>query len=237
MHATPTAPEQEAAMRRYYRLHAAIYDATRWTFLFGRNRLLHLLPQDNVQTIVEVGCGTGRNLKRLARLQPYWQLVGIDVSPEMLERASKRLASFSRRFTLFEKPYGSAGFRMNEPADIVLFSYALTMFNPGWEAAIEQAMHDLKPGGRIAVVDFHDTPFGWFRRWMGYNHVRMDRHLLPLLEKRFVPTTRIVEHGWFGLWRYFIFIGEKATQNDSTFQPKTLQPETFQPETLQPETF
>ncbi len=210
MHAISPAAEQETAMRRYYRFHAVIYDATRWTFLFGRNRILRLLPdRREPTTLAEVGCGTGRNLRRLAGWHSGWQLIGIDVSPEMLHRAGKRLASFSRRLRLFEKPYGTGHFHLPEPADIVLFSYALTMFNPGWEAAIEQAGQDLKPGGCIAVVDFHDTPFAWFRRWMGYNHVRMERHLLPVLEERFETKTRIVRRAWGGLWRYFIFIGEK----------------------------
>ncbi|MEQ1744224.1 MAG: class I SAM-dependent methyltransferase [Saprospiraceae bacterium] len=211
---TTSIAEQETAMRQYYRLHAAIYDATRWTFLFGRNRILHLLPHNDELAIAEVGCGTGKNLRRLAGMRPRWHLIGIDVSPEMLGRASKRLSSFSRRLQLFEKPYGTGSFHLTEPVDIILFSYALTMFNPGWESAIEQAWHDLKPGGRIAVVDFHDTPFAWFRRWMGYNHVQMDHHLLPVLVKRFVPTTRIVRTGWFGLWRYFILIGEKNSVPD-----------------------
>jgi hypothetical protein len=37
-------PAQEEKMRRYYRLHAAFYDATRWTFLLGRIHLLRNLP-------------------------------------------------------------------------------------------------------------------------------------------------------------------------------------------------
>jgi len=209
MHAISPAANQQSAMRRYYRFHAFIYDATRWTFLFGRNHILHLLPKGKGLTLAEVGCGTGRNLRRLATMHPDWDLIGIDVSPEMLHRAGKHLASFSRRLRLFEKPYGTGQFHLSEPTDVVLFSYALTMFNPGWEAAIEQARQDLKPGGHIAVVDFHDTPFGWFRRWMGYNHVRMEQHLLPALEERFETKTRIVYRAWGGLWRYFIFIGEK----------------------------
>ncbi|MBL7797289.1 MAG: class I SAM-dependent methyltransferase [Saprospiraceae bacterium] len=209
MHVIAPVADQQTAMRRYYRFHAAIYDATRWTFLFGRNLILRLLSNHPELTLAEVGCGTGRNLRRLAATRPDWLLLGIDVSPEMLRRAGKRLASFSRRLRLFEKPYGAGQFHLPEPTDLVLFSYALTMFNPGWEAAIEQARQDLKPGGRIAVVDFHDTPFAWFRRWMGYNHVRMEQHLLPVLEEHFETKTRIVRKAWGGLWRYFIFIGEK----------------------------
>ncbi|MBK9335861.1 MAG: class I SAM-dependent methyltransferase [Lewinellaceae bacterium] len=205
-----SAPAQARTMQQYYRLHAAIYDATRWTFLHGRRRVLEFLPKNKNQTLVEVGCGTGHNLRQLARLHPDWSLIGIDVSAEMLAKASRATASCSRRVQLFEKPYATADFRLQESVDIILFSYALTMFNPGWEAAIGQAYQDLKPGGHIAVVDFHDTPHSWFRRWMGYNHVRMDAHLLPLLEKHFTPETSMVQTAWGGLWRYCIFVGKKV---------------------------
>lgn len=197
-------------MRRYYRFHAAIYDWTRWAFLFGRGTLLQRLPDVEQQVLLEVGCGTGHNLRQLARQRPAWRLLGVDVSADMLARASKATLSYSRRVQLFEKTYGTGDFRPEEPVDLVLFSYALTMFNPGWEAALDQAFQDLKPGGRIAVVDFHDSPSAGFRWWMGKNHVRMDGHLLPALEARFQPEIKAVYPAWGGWWRYFMFIGRKG---------------------------
>lgn len=205
-----TISAQPLAMRQYYRLHAAIYDATRWTFLHGRHRLLRLLPQYPQTLLAEVGCGTGHNLRLLARQHPDWRLIGIDVSPDMLNKAYKATASHSRRVQLFEKPYGTGQFQLPDPVDIVLCSYALTMFNPGYTEAIRQALDDLKPGGHIAVVDFHDTTHDWFRRWMGFNHVRMDGHLLPLLEQHFEPVHTAVRPAWGGLWRYLLFVGKKV---------------------------
>lgn len=211
MYTTSSAPAQARAMQQYYRLHATIYDATRWTFLHGRRQILDLLPKNKTQTLLEVGCGTGHNFRLLAHQKPDWKLIGVDVSPEMLAKASKATASFSRRVQLFEQPYGVGAFQLEEPVDIVLFSYALTMFNPGWETAIEQAYQDLKPGGIIAVVDFHDTPHTWFQRWMHVNHVRMDAHLLPFLEKHFIPEVNLVQTAWGNLWQYCIFIGRKPS--------------------------
>jgi len=196
-------------LQRYYRRHAHVYDATRWSFLFGRKRLLRLLPQQPGLYAAEVGCGTGYNLKRLARSYPDWRLVGIDMSRHMLDRAFKGLKPYIRRVFLLQKVYGKGQFRLKEPVDIVLFSYSLSMFNPGCEGAIEQAYDDLKPGGHIAVVDFHDTASHWFRRWMGLHHVRMEGHLLPLLEERFEIKTLEVRRAYGGLWRYFLFVGQK----------------------------
>lgn len=196
-------------MRRYYHRNAGIYDATRWAFLYGRRQILWQLPQEEPQVLAEIGCGTGWNLRRLARLQPGWQLIGVDVSPDMLARAERATAPYSEHVRFFEQAYGTPAWRLPEPVDLMLFSYSLTMFNPGWEAAIEQARADLKPGGSIAVVDFHDTPFRWFRYWMDRHRVRMDCHLLPFLEKRFTPVVRQVNTGWGGLWQYFLFVGKK----------------------------
>ena len=206
-----SAPEQTQTMQHYYRWHAAVYDATRWAFLFGRKAILRHLPQDRQQVLMEIGCGTGYNLRRLAGQRPDWRLMGVDVSPDMLAKASRATQAYSRRIQLFEKAYGDGQFRAPEPPDIVLFSYSLTMFNPGWEAAIEQARADLKPGGRVALVDFHDTDSAGFRWWMARNHVRMDGHLLPALEARFETEFRALQPAWGGLWRYVLYVGRKKT--------------------------
>lgn len=209
MNANPTT--QSEAMRGYYRRHAAIYNATRWAFLFGRNDILSHLPlRDAIpQLLLEVGCGTGRNLRRLAERHPSLRLAGVDVSPEMLARTAKALSPYSRRVQLFEQAYGTAPLQLSQTPDFVLFSYALTMFNPGWEAAVERALQDLPMGGRMAVVDFHNTPSRAFRWWMGQNHVRMEGHLLPFLQSKFRTEFLSVRPAWLGLWQYFLFVGQK----------------------------
>ena len=203
---------QQEAMRGYYRWHAAIYDATRWSFLFGRKAILKHLPiADNLpQTLLEVGCGTGHNLRFLAKNHPRLRLIGVDVSPDMLAQTTKVMSRYSQRLQLIEQPYGTDFPRLTQVPDFVLFSYALTMFNPGWEEAIERAWQDLPEGGRVAVVDFHDTPVGMFRWWMGKNHVRMERHLLPFLQSKFKTEFLETRLAWLGAWRYFLFVGQKA---------------------------
>ena len=47
-----------------------IYDATRKYFLFGRDRLIAALDVPVNGTVLEVGCGTGRNLIQVARRYP-----------------------------------------------------------------------------------------------------------------------------------------------------------------------
>jgi S-adenosylmethionine-diacylgycerolhomoserine-N-methlytransferase len=202
--------ENAASLSSYYRIHARIYDLTRWSFLFGRKRLVSLLPVNSgsskTQTVLEVGCGTGYNLLHIARQYPQIWLVGIDLSADMLAVAQRQLTPFANRVTLLHQPFDA---RTDVQPDVVVAAYALTMFNPGWEAAIEDAYALLPTGGYFCLVDFHQSRFGWFERWMGMNHVRMDGHLLPVLKNRFHTIESDVVKAYGGLWEYVLFVGQK----------------------------
>ena len=203
-------PDCTATLSRYYRGHARLYDATRWSFLFGRAaliRALALLPTPP-RNMLEIGCGTGSNLVRLVRQFPEAAVTGLDLSADMLARARRKLERDQLLATLLQQRYDRP--LCPEPVfDLIVFSYCLTMSNPGWERAIDAALRDLRPGGRLAVVDFHDTPFAGFRRWMGVHHVRMDGHLLPSLNARCLPVAQTLGNAYGGGWRYFRFIGQK----------------------------
>lgn len=193
----------------YYQVHAKIYNATRWSFLFGRDILIRSLKERCRATkILEVGCGTGYNLKALAQAFPEAEVTGIDLSPDMLRVAEQNLAGYHERIHLRQGIYGPE--RGDRPRyDLIVFSYALTMFNPGWEEAIAAAQRDLFLDGTIAVVDFHLTTIPPFARWMATNHVRMNGHLLPELRSRFTPVASEVAPAYGGLWHYFFFLGKK----------------------------
>jgi len=58
-----------AALEKYYKTHSKIYDVTRWSFLFGRNALIKAIARYcRPEWILEIGCGTGKNLAALSRL-------------------------------------------------------------------------------------------------------------------------------------------------------------------------
>ena len=196
------------ALERYYQFHSRIYDATRWSFLFGREEILRRLAViTKPNRILEVGCGTGRNLPGLRRRFPAAQLTGVDLSEQMLALAAQKLRD--DKVTLLRRSYSAPVHAHGSGFDLVLFSYALSMFNPGWEQAIDAAWDDLEEGGLIAVVDFSHTSFTWFRRWMGVNHVRMEGHLWPYLAKKFTPLLDEQFSAYGGVWSYGIFIGRK----------------------------
>jgi S-adenosylmethionine-diacylgycerolhomoserine-N-methlytransferase len=198
-----------AALRQYYKHHAKIYDATRWSFLFGRRALLRSICRDcSPRRILEVGCGTGRNLAALSRLFPNARLTGVDLSEAMLRVARKHFSRDNGRVRLLQTTY-DLPVAPEHPFDLVVFSYTLSMINPGWSHAIRCAAADLAPNGTVAALDFHDSPLRPFKSWMQMNHVRMDSHLLPELSLSFRPDRFEIRSAYAGIWRYFLYIGRK----------------------------
>ncbi|HAS50728.1 MAG TPA: class I SAM-dependent methyltransferase [Gammaproteobacteria bacterium] len=205
--------DNAAALTRYYRWHARLYDATRWSFLFGRTALIRATAQwsEPPRSILDIGCGTGDNLLRLARQFPDAAVTGLDLSADMLARARRKLDRRQIRATLLHQRYERP--LSGEPIfDLIVFSYCLSMINPGWRQALEAALQDLRPGGRLAVVDFDETRFPAFQRWMAINHVRMDGHLRPWLNAHCQPLLHQPGSAYGGLWRYFQFIGQKRDE-------------------------
>lgn len=196
-------------LERYYRFQSKIYDATRWIFLFGREEILRKIVtrRPGASEIVEIGCGTGHNLVRLAGLFPGARITGIDLSPEMLGVAHRRTARFGERISLLRHTQNGP---LTTTADVILFSYSLSMMNPGWHDVLVSSVESLGPGGIVAAVDFHDTPVPPFKEHMANHHVRMGGHLLTALSTMLVPEFSGVQKAYGGLWSYFSFVGGKS---------------------------
>lgn len=204
-----TASKHGHEVEHYYQLHAPIYDLTRWSFLFGRESLLDIIPDLPSQpTILEIGCGTGKNIQRMEYHFPDAKIIGLDLSPEMLDKADQRLQR-SKQVELKLERYNADSFDYNS-FDLILLSYSLTMFGDQTDMIFNPILEDLKPNGYIAVVDFNTSPFNWFRRWMEFNHVNFSGHLLPLLRKYFHPADIKIKKAYLGLWTYFQFVGKQS---------------------------
>ncbi len=200
----------EKTLQQYYRWHSRIYDATRWSFLFGRERLMQELAILHPKECIEIGCGTGVNLESLHWRIPEAKLTGFDISDAMLQKAKKRLIDPINKgnITLQHAPFlfhPEAG-----QVDAVFASYALSMINPGYQTVIDHAWHQLKHGGYFGIVDFHRSNMPFFSAWMAKNHVRMEGHLLSEASRMFKTTTQFVKPAYGGLWHYFLWIGRKV---------------------------
>ncbi len=150
--------EATSRMNRMYRRQRHIYDGTRRYYLLGRDQLISGLKPAPGANVLEIGCGTGRNLVLAAGLYPDARFFGIDVSTEMLTSA---ITAISRRGmtgrirvahgdgTAFDPQllFGLPSF------DHVMISYSLSMI-PDWRGVLQAAARRLTPGGRLHVVDF-----------------------------------------------------------------------------------
>ncbi len=202
--------EQTKAIQNYYRFQSKIYDFTRWTFLFGRNKLLKILPFNSEDSfkILEIGCGTGINLLKLSKLFPQAELTGIDLSADMIKIARNRFNRYDKIPALIESSYGLET-TFKTKYNLILVSYALSMMNPQWKSVLQFIYNDLETNGKIAVVDFHTTRLNYYHAFMKANHVKLDGHLLPELKTLFKEDTLKIYSGLFGIWNYFLFIGTK----------------------------
>ena len=146
-------------MDHLYRHARHIYDATRKYYLLGRDQLLDRIAQKPAHRILEIGCGTARNLIGLAHRLPQAQLFGLDASAQMLKTATRSVHRSGQRIVL---RHGLAEnldhfhtFGLTAPFDTIFFSYSLSMM-PGWPYALQAALQNLKPNGRLYIVDFYD---------------------------------------------------------------------------------
>lgn len=167
------------AMDRMYRWQRHIYDASRRYYLLGRNEMLHGIAAKPGQSILEIGCGTGRNLTVAANLYPSATLFGIDISKEMLKTANTNLsnAGVQQKVRLAQGDatnFDAKTYFQKQVFDHIYFSYTLSMV-PQWQEAVAHALTMLSDQGQLHVVDFGQcenwaTPlkrlmFGWLKHF------------------------------------------------------------------------
>lgn len=141
-----------------YRYQRSIYDLTRKFYLLGRDRMIEGLQPPTGARVLEVGCGTGRNLILAARRYPLVRFYGFDISKMMLETAASNIekAGLKSRIRLAEgdasnfDPEAMFGLPTFER---VYISYAISMIPP-WREALAAALDAVGPGGSLHVVDF-----------------------------------------------------------------------------------
>ena len=100
-----------ALMDRMYRRQRHIYDLSRKFYLLGRDEAIARLRPAPGDKVLEIGCGTGRNLVKLAQAYPEARLFGLDVSREMLATAAASTARAGLASRIALCPGGRHGVR------------------------------------------------------------------------------------------------------------------------------
>jgi ubiquinone/menaquinone biosynthesis C-methylase UbiE len=133
---------------------AATYDDNRWQRLFFEpvhNGLLAALAGDPVpHRVLDVGCGTGRLLERLARTWPAAEMIGVDPAPGMVEVARAKHQGDARfRFEIAaaeELPFLDATF------DLALSTVSFHHWSEPLKGLREFA-RVIRPGARLFLAD------------------------------------------------------------------------------------
>ena len=108
-------------------------------------------------SVLEIGCGTGRNFPYLREaVGPAGRIYGVDISPGMLRKASDLcVANGWRNIEMSE--CDAAEYMAPEPLDGVLFSLSYNTM-PHHYAVLRRAWEQLRPGGSLVIMDAKVPP-------------------------------------------------------------------------------
>ena len=158
-------------MERLYSFYSPFYD-----FLFGkllepgRRKAFRFLSARPAQKILEIGIGTGSSLELYP---PYSRIVGIDISPGMIEQAQKKAAALRNGTEIQLLVMDAANLEFPDNTfDAVIASYVITTV-PDPQRVCCEILRVTRPGGQIIAVNHSRCENG---RFLG----KMEELLAPL---------------------------------------------------------
>ncbi len=168
--ALSSTPVETAFVERVYEKISGVYDLTFGPTLHpGRLQALERMAIGAGSSVLEVGVGTGINLKLYPRT---CQITGIDLSPGMLERAHERIVKNGLRNCRVMEMDASKLTFADDSFDIVYAPYLISVV-PDPVAVVREMRRVCKPGGRIVIL----------------NHFKSDNPVLSRIETAISPLT------------------------------------------------
>lgn len=149
---SPRSARQDASVTAQYDVWARVYDLV-WARYMEQTlpvaqRTAKVAPGDRV---LDLACGTGELLHRLAQNVPGAELRGIDISSEMVDRARRKLATASRarvqQADAHDLPFADSSF------DVVVCASTFHYFTHP-RAVLAEVSRVCRSGGRLVLVDW-----------------------------------------------------------------------------------
>jgi len=144
--------DHDSAVRREYRTLAREYDR-RWAHYLGVTveRTVACLPLTGDADLLDVGCGTGVLLDRLALAYPRARLTGVEPVPEMRELARARLPA---RVSVCAARAQRLPFTGSVFDAVVCTSVLHHLPAEAAAGALREISRVLRPGGRVVITDW-----------------------------------------------------------------------------------
>ncbi len=163
---------EESAVLDAYRRWAPVYDHT-FGFVAreGRRHAVEMINQ-RAGRVLEVGVGTGLSLPSYEK---HLEIVGIDLSPEMLEKARERVASEGLSHVTGLHEMDAADLKFADASfHTVVAMYVMTVV-PEPEVVMRELARVTKPGGEVMLVNHFSQREG-VRGWV-------ERRMAPFADK------------------------------------------------------
>ena len=124
-----------------------------------RKKAIDALKLEHGDTVVEIGCGTGLNFRRLReRVGSEGKIIGVDLTAEMLSAADKRIGRHHwSNIELVQSD--AAAYDFPDRTDGIISTFAITLI-PEYDQIIKKGATALSPGKRLVVLDFK-KPDSW----------------------------------------------------------------------------
>ena len=204
----PESGSNPSPVRSAYRRLAPVYD---WVFgpslEKGRRTALRAVDARPGDSVLEVGVGTGLSLH-------HWpsecRVTGIDLSPEMLERATKLS---QRRGLKNVKLCAMDAQNMDFPDnhfDKITAMYVVSVVDDP-DVLMQEILRVAKPGARVVIINHFEHRHPWVRtiersiaRATGLIGFNAALPVDPVIETEGLRVLEVVPANWLGYWTLII---------------------------------
>lgn len=105
------------------------------------------------ESVLDIGCGAGVDTIFAAKMTgPFGKVVGIDLIPEMLQRAKANLKLVNLNYVTYEEASSDKLSFADENFDVVISNGVFNLV-PDKTKALSEVFRVLKPGGRLMIAD------------------------------------------------------------------------------------